>query len=291
MVVLYFTIGQDLDMYVQAYLSISSFKKQLKPDDKIVVVATDPDYFNRLGFVETIRIDDNTVNEWKGKHNFFWRAKIKAIETVGRLYPDDDLLYLDCDTFLYGDLEGLRCRLKQGKGFMDGNEGHPSKIKFKPRRMYRVVAGKTHAGITISEKHDMWCAGVVAIPSGMKETIVNTALALCDGMLDDEAEPIVVEQYSLSIAMSENLEMVSSKTFIAHYWANKQPWIELVRGEILKSYFTGSSSQESSSWIDSIDYSKIPIYVRKHTTNRKLKKLVDKLYPDEDLRYLDTKTT
>ena len=118
MTIMYFTIGQDLDMFVQAYCSIISFKKQLDPSDRIVVVSSNPEYFNHLEKVETIAIDDDTINEWKGKHGFFWRTKIKAIEKVSRLFPNDDLLYLDCDTFLYGDLSAMKRQLASGRGFL-----------------------------------------------------------------------------------------------------------------------------------------------------------------------------
>lgn len=287
MTIMYFTIGQDLDMYVQAYFSILSFKKQLASSDRIVVVTTNPEFFNHLEYVETVAIDNNTVNEWKGKHSFFWRTKIKAIEKVTCLFPDDDLLYLDCDTFLYGDLSALKRQLESGKGFMDGNDGHPSKIKYKPQRMYRIVGGKTYAGITISEKHNMWCAGVVAIPSAKKEMITEMALSICDGMLDDNAEPIVIEQYALSIAMQEKLELTSSKPFIAHYWANKQQWIEIMKDIFLKSHFTALDLKEEAILLDSIDYENTPIYVRKHTTNKKLKKLVDFLFADGEKKYIE----
>lgn len=286
MTVMYFTIGQDLDMYVQVYLSIMSFKKQLKPADRIVVVTTDTAFFCRLDFVETLVVNQQTVDEWKGKHGFFWRIKIKAIEKVASLYPEDDLLYLDCDTFLYGDLDGMRRQLEEGKGFMDGNEGHPLRIKYRPQRMYKKIVGKTYADITVSDKHDMWCAGVVAIPSAKKEVVAQTALTLCDGMLDDEAEPAVVEQYALSIAMYERLEMVSSKPFIAHYWSNKQQWIEVMKDIILKSYFTASDPDQETQWLESIDYHAIPVYVKKHTTNKKLKNLVDTLFADSDKKFI-----
>lgn len=287
MTIVFFTLGRDLDMYVQVYLSILSFKKQLESSDRIVIITTNPEYFNHLGYVETVTIDNNTIDEWKGKHGFFWRTKIKAIEKASLLFPDDDLLYLDCDTFLYGDLSALKRQLESGKGFMDGNEGHPSKIKYKPRRMYRTVGGKTYAGITVSEKHDMWCAGVIAIPSAKKEIVIETALSLCDGMLDDNAEPIVIEQYAFSIVMQEKLELMSSKNIIAHYWANKQQWLGIMKDIILKSYFTELSPEEEALLLESVNFKKTPIYVRKHTTNKKLKNLVDILFADGEKRYIE----
>lgn len=44
MTIMYFTIGDNLDMYVQAFLSIESFKRQIGESDVIVAVTTNPDF-------------------------------------------------------------------------------------------------------------------------------------------------------------------------------------------------------------------------------------------------------
>lgn len=286
MTIVYFALGEDMDMYCQAYLSILSFLKQTEPGDRVVVVTSNTDFFRHFDQVEAIAVDDSQVSQWKGKHNFFWRAKIKSIEMVSARYPDDDLLYLDCDTFLYGDLSEFKNRLGRGQGFMDGNEGHPSRIKYKPQRMYKCIAGHTYAGIIVSDRHDMWCAGVVGIPSDKKQCVVETALALCDGMLDDGSEPIVVEQYSLSIAMSEKVGLQSSKPYVAHYWGNKEEWIPLARKLFLQSFFCGAGREEEIRMFDRLPIKETPIRVKRHSTNRKLKNMVDRLFPDGEKWYL-----
>lgn len=283
---MYFTIGDNLDMYVQAFFSIVSFKSQIRDNDQIVAVTTNPEYFSHFDCVKTIVIDDGIVKEWRGKHDFFWRAKIKAMELVLNEFPDGDLMYLDCDTFLYGRLGEMRSQLELGCGFMDGNEGHPSCIKYKPRRMYQKIAGHRYADITISDKHDMWCAGVVSIPRNDARNVIETALTICDGMLDDGAEPIVVEQYSLSVAMSEKTELKSSKPYIGHYWGNKPQWVEIAKNMIVKSYFTNADLQDEISHLIESSITRVPIYVKKHNTNKRLKSWVDRMFPDSDYKYL-----
>ncbi len=287
MTIMYFTIGDNLDMYVQALFSIVSFKNQLDDSDNVVAVTTNPDYFNHLSYVKTIVIDDKMVAEWRGKHDFFWRTKIKAIEYVTEHFPADDIVYLDCDTFLYGDITELKKQLASGNGFMDGDEGHPSRIKYKPKRMYKKIAGHQYADITISKKHDMWCAGVVAIPREKADIVVKTALTICDGMLDDGAEPIVVEQYSLSVAMTENTQLMSSKPFVAHYWGNKPQWIDIAKNLIVKSLMTKSDLDKDIAEFSNSMIKETPVYVKKHNTNRKLKGLVDKMFPDSHPKYIE----
>lgn len=286
MTIVYFTIGNNLDMYTQVYLSIASFKKHLEPDDRVVAVTTNTEFFARVEWIDIILIDKKIVEDWKGCNNFFWRAKIKAIEKVATTYPEDDLLYLDCDTLWYGDWQKFKREVASGFSFMDGNEGHPSKIKYKPQRMYKVVGGKTYSGITIGEKHNMWCAGVVAIPAEKKSEIVSTALSLCDGMLADGAEPIVVEQYSLSIAMNEKCQLQSSKPYLAHYWGNKPQWIDIAKNLIVKSFFTNVDLLDEVSRFIESSIMKVPIYVKKHNTNKRLKSWVDKMFPDDCPKFL-----
>lgn len=287
MTIMYFTIGDNLDMYVQALFSIVSFRNKLDDTDNVVAVTTHPDYFNHLGYVKTIVIDDNTVAEWRGAHDFFWRTKIKAIEYVMEHFTADDIVYLDCDTFLYGDITEMKKQLESGNGFMDGDEGHPSRIKYKPKRMYKKIAGHQYAGITISEQHDMWCAGVVAIPRDKAGTVVRTALSICDGMLDDGAEPIVVEQYSLSVAMYENTVLTSSKPYVAHYWGNKPQWICIAKDLIVKSLLTNSDLDKDIAEFSNSMIKETPVFVKKHNTNRKLKGLVDKMFPDSHPKFIE----
>ena len=77
--IFFMIFGEKAVHHVQAYLSIRTFQKQLGPDDQIFVMATHPELYASSG-VEVIPISDDTITEWKGKHGFFWRAKIKAIE-------------------------------------------------------------------------------------------------------------------------------------------------------------------------------------------------------------------
>lgn len=286
MIVMYFILGNNLDFYVQAFFSILSFKKQLGDTDRIVVVTTNPELLSHLSFVECVVVDNDLVDKWKGQHNFFWRAKIKAIECVAKRYPNDNMVYLDSDTFLYGDFAAMKKLVAEGNGFMDGDEGHPSKIKFKPQRMYRAVSGHQYAGVTVGGNHNMWCAGVVAMPANKKFEIINMALAICDGMLDDGAEPIVVEQYAISIAMYEITKLLSAKEFVAHYWANKSQWIRIAKDLIVKSFFINASLNDELDLFSSLKLDATPIYLKKHNRNKILKKFVDKLLGDENPKYI-----
>ena len=236
MTIFYLVFGNKMEYHLQARFSMMSFRAQMTDKDRIIVVTTCPEYYQTYlapshlaSRISIIPVTDDKIKEWEGKHHFFWRAKIKAMELIAENYPDDDMLYLDGDTFLYGDLNKMKELLKEGHGLMDVDEeghglmdvdeGHPAQMKGKSLSMWNTVAGHTYEGITLSKEHHMWTAGVVAIPADKVKKVVSTALAICDGMLDDGAEPIVVEQYSLSIAMYELTKLREAKSLIAHYWS------------------------------------------------------------------------
>ena len=143
--IFYMIFGEKAVHHVQAYLSIRTFQKQLEADDHIYVMTTHPEYYQSSG-VEAIPVTDETIREWKGEKDFFWRVKIKAIEYMASHYPDDHLMYLDTDTILYGSLKTLKGRLDQGCGMMHLNEGHPSGMMTRTLRMWKQINGHTYGG-------------------------------------------------------------------------------------------------------------------------------------------------
>lgn len=289
MTIMYLTFGEKTEFHVQAYLSMLSFRRQMQATDRLVMITTAPQFYRHCAsWVEVVTISDAQVQQWQGEHQFFWRAKIKAIEWVSQRYPADDVLYLDCDTVLYGSIDSLRRPLQQGCGLMDENEGHPSRMKTKSLRMWHQVKGHTYGGITLGLQHNMYRAGVVGIPHSAAPAVVSTALTLCDGMLANQAERIVIEQYSLSVALFEKTQLQETCQVIAHYWAAKDCWVEAGLNLIARCFLTDATPEEELQQYESLDFSRLPVYVYKSNTARRLKRQVARLFPDRDHRYLPT---
>ena len=129
-------------------------------------------------------------------------------------------------------------------------------------------------------------SGVVGIPAARRQETVATALALCDGMLDDHAEPIVIEQYSLSIALYEKTGLVETRNCIAHYWAAKDEWMQAAYELIAHSHLNDATLDDELRLFDAVDWSSLPVYVHKSSTARRLRNLVNRLFPDRDYRYI-----
>lgn len=282
--IFYLIFGPNISNHLQAHLSILTFMRQMEKGDNIYVVTTNPDLYSDLENVNVIPISDETIKEWEGKHHFFWRVKIKAIEHVAEMHPDAHLMYLDSDTVLRpeaGSLNAMRGELDKGFSLMHVNEGHPRNMKTKSLRMWKRVGGRTYGGITIGEAHNMWNAGVVGIPAGQILNATKLALSICDGMLDDDAERVVIEQYALSIALQETTKLMPAHQWIDHYWGNKEEWNQLATQFMLEAKMKRLTPKEEIQLLNEYPFGKLPLLIRKPNTQRRLTNIVKKLFPDE----------
>ena len=165
-------------------------------------------------------------------------------------------------------------------------EGHPSTMMTKSLRMWKQIEGKEYGGITIGMKHDMYNAGVVALPKEKAKSISSLALSLCDGMLEDDVERIVIEQYSLSIALFEQTLLLECDKYIGHYWGNKEEWESVASELLLQSYMKQSSLQDELDAITPQLFSSHPIYIHKSSTAEKLCRLIMRLFPNSKHQFV-----
>lgn len=282
--ILYLVFGDNLNVHLQVEFSILTLLHELTEQDKVHVITTHTSYYEHLkNHIHLIPISEQTLKEWRGKHDFFWRAKIKAIEHIAQEYPKEDFMYLDGDTFLIDSIAPIKQKLQEGYGMMHLNEGHPKDMMTKSLRMWKTVKGHTYQGVTLGEQHEMWNAGVVAIPGSKLTETVALALSICDGMLDEHAEPIVIEQYSLSIALYERTHLVEAKPWIGHYWGNKDEWLTYISHFFLYSLTTGRSVKEEILAVaNNKDYCQVPIHVKVPNMKKKLIKLLNRIFPNKD---------
>jgi hypothetical protein len=286
MTVFYIVMGgnEAIRYYIEAYLSIRTFQKQLSPETGRICVITDhPSFFRKAG-VEVVTITAEQKAEWMGPHKFFFRTKIKGMEYLHQLYPDDNLLYLDSDTFLYGDWAKLNERLDEGHGLMHLCEGKPTGISNTARRLYKKAVGHNYGGIIIGEQHQMWNAGVVGLPNTKINETVACALMLCDGMLNDGNNEFITEQYSYSIALSEHTTLMATSDLIGHYWGNAIEWKQKATDIFMRAYLNDSSLEEELEELDINDLCQTPVYVHRSHRGQQFQSLVSRLFPDNNKR-------
>lgn len=118
-------------------------------------------------------------------------------------------------------------------------------------------------------------------PAKKTESTIALALRICDGMLADNVERIVIEQYSLSIALYETGGIVPANAYIAHYWGNKRQFNDAALSFFFKSYLTDRSFEKEMEVLDSLQIHSIPIHIKMSNTQRRLTNIVRKLFPDK----------
>lgn len=235
--IVYFVIGDNTVIHIQVGFSIRTILSQASDGDTIYVVTDTPTLYCNLPRVVTIPITQERIREWRGKHDFFWRVKIKVLQQIAQMSPNKAMMYLDGDTFLHGSLTEIKEQLGKNRGMMHLDEGCPAEMKERSLSMWHTVSGKTYAGVTIGTQHHMWNAGVVAIPAALVGKVTDMALAICDGMLDDGSEPVTVEQYALSIALFECADqLMAADKWIGHYWHYKYYWCSYIAKFFVRSY-------------------------------------------------------
>jgi hypothetical protein len=250
-----------------------------------------PNFYERLNEkIKILTINKTQLDDWQGRHQFFWRAKIKAIEHICRLHPKESVLYLDTDTFLYSDIKALKVDLVNP--VMHLNEGALSELKSKTEKlMWQQIGNKNFGSVQIQVHHAMWNAGVVGIPANKGLKICQLALDICDDMLVANVTRRLIEQFALGVALSENGDMKPAESYIGHYWSNKEEWSVFIQRFIINSSLKNNSLYTDIEDIKRFNFSKIAILKRIPNTQIRLKKLIEKWFPSEDKVFITSKTT
>lgn len=287
--ILYLVFGEEQRNHTQAYFSICSFLGQMNESDRIYILTDAPKYYQRVAErVNIVEVSKGLLEEWEGVHRFFWRVKIKAIEYICSIHPNEDVMYLDTDTFLYADIHKLKADLKQP--LMHLNEGKLSLLRSKTERMmWKQVGKKSFGGVVIQPNHCMWNAGVVALPALKGMNIVKMALAICDNMLLAKVSRRLIEQFALSVAMAEFGDLKPASESIGHYWANKVEWNEVIQRFLADSFLGSRSLEQDIAIVKQWDFAKTPVQKRVPNTQTRLKKLIEKLFPAENIQHVKTR--
>ncbi|GAB3586693.1 hypothetical protein [Hymenobacter daeguensis] len=289
MQLLYLVFGNNIQNHFQANFSILSFLRQGQGIIVSITVITDaPDFYRNLAHQVTVQtIDAATLKEWQGEFNFFWRAKIKAMEHVARQQPNVPLLYLDTDTFLHGSLPAFSRQLTAGTAFMHEAEGALARLPSKTeRRMWEQVQGRAFGGITISAQHQMWNAGAIAVPAPRNLDALALALRICDDMCARHVTDRLIEQFALSVALAETYPMQEAKPFIGHYWSTKEEWSASIGAFLLESHLRQRTVADDLAALDSFDYQHLPVKKKARNTRHRLNKMVGRLLPPRHVEFI-----
>lgn len=282
MYIVFLVFGKDYINYQQALFSMFTFLSQMKEEDKIIVLTDHPDYFNIIkDRIIISKLNESTLIDWKGKHQFFWRIKIKALQLVANQWGDKPFLYLDADTFLFEDLNRIKIKLSKGFNLMHLNEGKLSTLNSKTEKlMWQQLKNTKHSGVAIDENTCMWNAGAIAVSNDRVE-VLQLALDICDSMCAQQVTPRLIEQLAFSIALQTNNKLEAIDNCIGHYWGNKKQWNEKISTFFSSNFMNGLSTSKQIKKITTVKFNDIPVIIKVPNTRLRLIKKVTNWFPNK----------
>ena len=284
---LYFIVGNNTVYHAQCYFSVLSFLVYKENVNGIYIYTDSPDFYKSLGDrVQVVPINQQKIDDWKGKHNFFWRMKIKLLEDFSKNNPEQLLVYLDTDTFLYQSPEKFLSALRANTPFMHKRETMLRQKGNTQYKMWKQIHDKEFGGMVIDRDAYMWNAGVVALPADKQLETIQQALRLCDDMCARGVTQKLIEQFSLSYILYKNYNLQACDNIIGHYWGNKEGWNALISDFLIKSYLENKTIDEMISVVQCFDFKQIPIYVRIPTLKKRLMKIIEKKLKNKRIQYL-----
>ena len=207
---------------------------------------------------------------------------------VCNLYPNQAVMYLDTDTFLFGDPNFLVTNALAGKAFMHENEGTLFSEKSKTaNKMGKQVSNQIFGGINILSTQCMWNAGVVLTPNTTHNKENLLAISICDEMCQQGVTRRLIEQFALSVALNEVYGLIAADKVIGHYWSNKEDWNSAIKDFFITATFSSKSNHQIVEEIKSFKFDHLPVKVKIRSTNAKLKALIDKWYPPKNKQFAD----
>lgn len=285
--IVYLVFGKSIDNYQQVYFSIYTALLHKEDTDRIIVLAEDPSLFEHFGDrIEVIAITREQIKEWTSKYDYLFRIKIKGLQLVASKYPNNHLLFLDGDTFIYQDLSILKRGMDVGESFLHLNEGEISKMRDKSqKRMWSTLKNKTFCEILVNENTCMWNSGVIGIA---KENLgaLDLCLNLNDEMLDTGVVRRVIEQFAFSLALTKVSPLKPADHIVGHYWGNKEEWNKIIEDFLLRNFMKNSTLETILDEVSKMPLREYPIWTRHSNTQRKLKRFIDSFYKDRRAQFV-----
>lgn len=286
--IVYLVFGDNMDHYQQVYFSIYTAAVYKVTEDRIIVVTENPSLFSSLqDYIEIIPINRDHIKEWEGKHHFFWRVKIKALQLIAQKYPTDSILYLDGDTFFYKNMDTLRSGLKNGKNFMHLEEGKLSALSSKTEKlMWTKMKGKTYHNTKIDENSAMWNAGLIGISNKHFDCLTLT-LGINDAMCADDVTRRLIEQFAFSLGLNEYSALHPADDIVGHYWGNKKQWNKIIDHFLKECFMKNYSFEQIVEHVKEMNLTENPIRVKESNTQKRLKTFIDQLYKNKKSVYIN----
>lgn len=217
-------------------LSLLAWKDESWNEFRIIVYTDDPDFFKKyLGTVEIVYVllTPDLLEEMLGGTCFLHRRKIAAIDLTFKQYPEDNLFFIDSDTFFISNPKKLMEEVSNLNSFMHKREytfeeGVKIFDSFKQAEFPKafinyisnrdIMIGGTAERFT---KNDYsWNSGVLGLHSSFIQYMPEI-FKLNDEFYENSGW-FISEQIAFSLILQRKTHLHEADTFVLHYWGKRQ---------------------------------------------------------------------
>jgi hypothetical protein len=205
-------------------------------DTRILIYTDKPEFFQT--YLEDINIEyvfltPALLDEMLGDSGFFHRRKVSVIDMTFKKFPNDNLLFIDSDTFFIAGHNALLNGFEQRRSFMHKREyrlkdGLSLFASFNqeeyPKAFLNYISGRNFEIDGIIEKFDendySWNSGVLGLNKDFA-VYMPDVFKLTDEFYAS-SKWFICEQMAFSLILQRRTEIKPSDQFVLHYWGNRQ---------------------------------------------------------------------
>jgi hypothetical protein len=241
--ILLFSYGNQVEYRRAIYTALSflAWTGGTKQDARLVICTDEPAFFEKYlsGFsIHYMLLTAKRLKEMLGGADYIHRRKICVLQDVYRTFPEDDIFYLDSDTFFTTDPSALLDQVQPETCIMQVREYALERgpkiyrdlmsFRFANAEQYPtaflsfiehneiVVAGRT---LKFSKEQYVWNAGVLGIHNSLLP-LLNDILSFND-QIYPETKWFISEQLAFCLILQGFSEVKPAGTVINHYFQCK----------------------------------------------------------------------
>lgn len=223
-------------------LSLSAWIKQKESDPaekylRVIIYTDNPDFFSsrlpRDFPVVCFFLPPALLEEMLGSTRFFHRRKVAVIDLTFKRYPNEDLLFIDSDTFFTAGPAALLSEFKNGESFMHKREYRLEKgVKIftafnqgqYPKAFLHYISGREFnirgTSVIFSQNDYSWNSGVLGLHKDFVHYMPDV-FRLTDEFYANSAW-FISEQLAFALILQRKTRIQPSDHFILHYWGKRQ---------------------------------------------------------------------
>jgi len=252
---LVYSVFGNENFYNEALYSILSYLKFHKADENQIIIYSDSTDFFKKKLSQSIiyiELSNDEITNWKGKHNFVHRVKVKVIQDVVSKY-NGNFLYLDSDTYFTKNCSEIFNNINSNAIYFDKSEGKlidnkggiARKMKAFLKNESEFKIPSLNETIKIDSDFTVWNAGVIGFNSSY-----SNQLKMVEELVDvlySKNQLFVMEQISFNYFFQRKTKPLESKNHIHHYWYFKE------FRDVLSHFFEHNKSKFFEEMIVEID--------------------------------------